>query len=259
MEVIDFMKSRDSHLTDQELLLLADGEMNTRRAARGQAHLAACWNCRTRMQDLEGTIGEVVRARAAALDRRIPDASGPRALLRARLAESPPAKARRAALWRAAPAVAAVASVAIAMLVVFGGTVSAEGPRPKNSLTPGETRPISLSEVCRLPEASADSDQNIPAETRRAVLAEYGMTSEEAGAYEVDYLITPELGGAESIRNLWPQPYSARWNARVKDRLERRLHQLVCQGKVDLKTAQHDISADWIGAYKKYVDTNSPR
>ena len=75
----------------------------------------------------------------------------------------------------------------------------------------------------------------------------------------MDYLITPDLGGTESIRNLWPQPYSARWNARVKDQLETRLHQLVCEGKLDLATAQHDISSDWIGAYRKYVGGNAPR
>jgi hypothetical protein len=43
------------------------------------------------------------------------------------------------------------------------------------------------------------------------------------------------------------------WNARVKDRLENRLHHLVVVGQVDLKTAQRDIAEDWIAAYKKYV------
>ena len=75
------------------------------------------------------------------------------------------------------------------------------------------------------------------------------------GDYEVDYLITPDLGGSGSLRNLWPQPYTARWNAREKDKLERRLHQLVCVGAVDIATAQREIAADWIRAYKKYVVT----
>jgi len=43
-------------------------------------------------------------------------------------------------------------------------------------------------------------------------------------AYEVDFLMTPELGGAASIHNLWPEPYfETRWNAHVKDDLEERL------------------------------------
>jgi hypothetical protein len=45
----------------------------------------------------------------------------------------------------------------------------------------------------------------------------------------------------------------------VKDTLEHRLHQLVCQGKVDLATAQHDIATDWIEAYRKYVGSGLPR
>ena len=53
--------------------------------------------------------------------------------------------------------------------------------------------------------------------------------------YELDYLITPELGGVGDARNLWPQRYDSDvWNARVKDDLERLLPRLVCDGAVDL-------------------------
>jgi hypothetical protein len=44
----------------------------------------------------------------------------------------------------------------------------------------------------------------------------------------------------------------------VKDELERLLPSLVCDGRIDLRTAQRDISADWIGAYKKYFRTDRP-
>jgi hypothetical protein len=98
---------------------------------------------------------------------------------------------------------------------------------------------------------------DIPEETRQRVFAAYGIRAAGPDQFEVDYLITPDLGGTESIRNLWPEPYSARWNARVKDKLEQRLHQLVCSGKLDLSTAQHDIAVDWIGAYKKYVGASA--
>ena len=77
--------------------------------------------------------------------------------------------------------------------------------------------------------------------------------------YEVDYLIAPGLGGAEDIHNLWPEPYTSRaWNAHIKDTLEERLHQLVCDGELDLPTAQRDIATDWIVAYKKYFHTDRP-
>ena len=40
--------------------------------------------------------------------------------------------------------------------------------------------------------------------------------------------------------------------------LERRLCNLVCAGKVDLQTAQHEIATDWIKAYRKYVAKSPP-
>ena len=47
----------------------------------------------------------------------------------------------------------------------------------------------------------------------------------------MDYLITPALGGADDIHNLWPESSSATvWNAQVKDALEDHLRNLVCDG-----------------------------
>lgn len=99
----------------------------------------------------------------------------------------------------------------------------------------------------------------IPMDVREAVFHEYGMDRFHPQEYEVDHLITPELGGTDDIRNLWPQPYSAtQWNARVKDELENRLRELVCDGKLDLPTAQRDIATNWIAAYQKYFHTDKP-
>jgi hypothetical protein len=77
--------------------------------------------------------------------------------------------------------------------------------------------------------------------------------------YEIDYLITPELGGAADIRNLWPEPYSdTPWNAHIKDQLEDYLREQVCDGRLDLTTAQKDMATNWISAYKKYFHTETP-
>jgi len=71
-------------------------------------------------------------------------------------------------------------------------------------------------------------------------------------------LIPLSLGGSNSIRNIWPQSTKiAPWNSYVKDALERKLHKLVCAGQLDLKTAQREISANWIEAYKKYIGESS--
>jgi hypothetical protein len=47
-------------------------------------------------------------------------------------------------------------------------------------------------------------------------------------------------------------------NAQVKDRLEGKLHELVCTGQLDLKTAQDAIASNWIEAYKLCVSPNPP-
>jgi hypothetical protein len=127
---------------------------------------------------------------------------------------------------------------------------------PIARLTPGSTLPVSPRDVC-----IADHEKNrlVPASVRQWVFKEYGIDGADPQDYEVDYLVTPELGGSDDIRNLWPQSNSATvWNAQVKDRLEDRMHELVCQGALDLPTAQHEIATDWISAYKKYLQRVSP-
>ena len=75
----------------------------------------------------------------------------------------------------------------------------------------------------------------------------------EVDAHEVDHLISLELGGSNSIRNLWPEPYAGRWGARTKDVLENTLHDLVCSGRLTLRYAQHIEATNWVAAYRRYV------
>jgi hypothetical protein len=99
----------------------------------------------------------------------------------------------------------------------------------------------------------------VPASLKRKVFTEYGIVNPPSRAYEVDHLISLELGGSNSIRNLWPQPYfGIEWNAHVKDALEDRLHAMVCNGDIEMSAAQDAISTDWIAAYKRYFHTNVP-
>jgi hypothetical protein len=100
----------------------------------------------------------------------------------------------------------------------------------------------------------------IPAHVRLAVVRDYRMERLPMQEYELDYLITPELGGSDDRRNLWPEPYASQlWNARVKDELEELLPSLVCAGTLPLAIAQHDMATDWVAAYKKYFHTDRPR
>ena len=97
--------------------------------------------------------------------------------------------------------------------------------------------------------------RNVPAAVKRQVYAAYHAIN-TPGAYKVDHLIPLELGGSNSVKNLWPESYTIEWNAHSKDELENRLHALACQGAVPLCQAQQEIAADWIAAYQKYFHTD---
>jgi hypothetical protein len=169
--------------------------------------------------------------------------------LRARLAYNTSLPSRISWPWRWA---------VLVLIVICLSKVSGHksGIVPDPYLTPGEAAVVSRTAVC---QANLQAGQQIPEALRRAVLEEYGVKDSPQSAYEIDFLITPELGGSASIRNLWPQPYGPRaWNAHVKDALEQRLHDMVCQGDLDLSTAQREISSNWVDAYKKYLRTDNP-
>jgi hypothetical protein len=144
------------------------------------------------------------------------------------------------------------------ILVVSGSGLPRPTPiLPDPKLTPGDAFEVTVEDLC-VP-GYARKVRNVPAEMKREVYEEYGVTSHDPGDYEVDHLIPLELGGSNSIKNLWPESHrTSPWNAQVKDRLEGKLHELVCSGQIDLKTAQQAIAADWIGAYKIYVSPNPP-
>jgi hypothetical protein len=130
--------------------------------------------------------------------------------------------------------------------------------RPDPDLTAGATRGVSLDDVCRV-SRPAHASPLVPLAVARDVFAEYGIRDAGERAYELDYLIPPELGGSDDTWNLWPQAYSTPvWNAHVKDALEDHLHRLVCRGELSLAAAQMEISADWIAAYRKHFGTDYP-
>jgi hypothetical protein len=270
------MPNETNHLSDQEILLAAENELPSRGRDRVLAHLAFCAACRARSQKIENTLGEFVRIRQSDSGPQLPPADAARALLKARLAEF--TAPRRPGLWAQISGLMAAGSrwalVAAAFFLAALGIwalrhevrspeadsallESEPEPIPDKQLTPGATLPVTTAEICRA--ADTGETRPIPVSMRQKVFQEYRTPESRASEYEVDFLITPGLGGADDIRNLWPEPYSATvWNAHVKDELEDRLHDMVCAGQLDLATAQRDIATDWISAYKKYFHTQSP-
>jgi hypothetical protein len=89
---------------------------------------------------------------------------------------------------------------------------------------------------------------------KRQMLREAGVDVSEVASYELDHFVPLALGGhPRSLDNLWLQRWDGEWNAGIKDRLERKLHTMVCNGQITLDVAQSAIQHDWRAAYRTYV------
>ena len=243
--------------------MFVDGELDEQRRGQIQQHFETCPACRVRSDEIRRSLAEfsaVLRTNggtgtsltAPALER-----------FAGRLAGSPTASSRLS--WWPYAIYGGCAAV-LSLLVVFA-VFQPRRPAPflqpedesqllpNPMLTPGFAATISKADIC---ETGISAPRIIPAALGHRIFAEYGLTDPRRGGYELDYLIDPALGGSDDPRNLWPQPYSAEWNARLKDALEERLHELVCNGQISLSTAQQDVAANWIAAYRKYFHTNKP-
>jgi hypothetical protein len=261
------MKDEDSHLSDQQLLLDVDGELSGHDQKLVRAHLDACWKCRARRQELESAIVDFVRVHEREFETRIPPAAGPRALLKAQLTQLPstgPGSNWFVPTHGYVRAAALASMLALVLFLARSGVSRLNQSRPvavvvsspDSSLTPGATLLVGRGAVCAQVNIK---NKVVPVALQRKVFEEYGIAGADPRSYEVDYLVTPALGGADDIRNLWPHSYSATvWNARVKDALEDRLREMVCDGSVELAEAQREIAANWIAAYKKYFHTDAP-
>lgn len=254
-----------AHIPLADLVAAADGELTPARAAEVRKHLESCWTCRARSRDIEESISHFIRAHQAAV--RVPSPEAPRAMLRARLtelaAQPEPVWHEKAAAFfqsgeRLAYSGAAIATIVVILLAVSMTRDSQQTSRlmPDPKLTPGAIIEVDSQQLCNGEERGPVV---LPASVGRRVFDRYGIDRPKARAYELDQLISPELGGSEDPSNFWPQPYAAsEWNAHLKDALEDRLHQLVCENRVRLSDAQQDIATNWIAAYKKYFETEEP-
>jgi Protein of unknown function (DUF3761) len=84
--------------------------------------------------------------------------------------------------------------------------------------------------------------RNVSTKTKSAVYAEYHVAQSDKRGYVIDHLVPLEVGGANDIRNLWPE---AKADAEHKDQTENLLHARVCNGTIDLAAAQQLFEAEW--------------
>ena len=146
-------------------------------------------------------------------------------------------------------------AIATTLVVILATTpVGAFEIRPDKNLTGGSVRTGDRHAACgharenRGPLFSARRDE---------ILRRYELPPGTHPDYEIDHLIPLCLGGSDDPSNLWPQPRRSiekEWNAEAKDRLERLMCNMVCDGKIDIATAQQAFATDWIAAYQTYYE-----
>lgn len=254
------------HVGGADLLLMIDRELPESRLEVIDAHLALCASCRQRLADFRevdaGVDGLAVDGRAEVSP--MPQFARVRlsGAMRSAHAEPVPWWIRAGHVIGApAPLVPVTAVVALAVLVLLAVVPrersGARGatPLPDASLTPGVVSSLTAAELCD----GVRPSRTVTVASRDAVLRSYQMEQVSADLFELDALVTPELGGTTDPGNLWPQRYAAPvWNASVKDQLEQLLPDLVCSQQLTLADAQREIATDWIAAYKKFFRTDVP-
>lgn len=134
------------------------------------------------------------------------------------------------------------------ILCIVALAVSVAIPKPNHKLTPGAVDPTLTKAILCDPAHHTAENRHVTQSEKVQACRAYGIAEGCPGAgYELDHLISIELGGSNDITNLWPQPADTPGviGYHTKDVVENRAHAAVCSGKLTLKQAQDGISGDW--------------
>lgn len=124
------------------------------------------------------------------------------------------------------------------------------GALQDTACTPGDIFPnATTSQICT--SGYSRTVRNVPTSEKNQVYAEYGITSHYSGEFEIDHLVSLEIGGSNDISNLWPEAASPTPGFHEKDKLENYLHDQVCSGAMSLKEAQTEIATNWLAVYQR--------
>ncbi len=127
---------------------------------------------------------------------------------------------------------------------------------PDSSVTPGVVRTTDRQAICT---GTTKTVRHTTAGMKAAVYAAYGIRSHPTGAFEIDHLVPLELGGADTVANLWPEPAKPVPGFHQKDLLENALHKAICTGRLSPDSAQRWIVHDFPGAYAVMLSQKGDR
>jgi hypothetical protein len=118
---------------------------------------------------------------------------------------------------------------------------------PNRDLTRGLTRSLTVKKICNTTWGS--DARSVTNKMKKDVIAAYHfkvaacpltmLKGKRVHRVEIDHLVPRSIGGADDVRNLWPQCYEPvkkdkskqADGAHKKDRLETELHRRVCKAK----------------------------
>jgi len=124
------------------------------------------------------------------------------------------------------------------------------GVLPDTACSPGAVLTTDSKVVCVV--GYTKKVRAVTTATMKKVFKEYDLSWSNRSNYEIDHLISLELGGSNDISNLFPESYTITNGARVKDTFENYLHSQVCKGLMILEEAQKEISGDWLSYYQQW-------
>ncbi len=123
-----------------------------------------------------------------------------------------------------------------------------QGSLQDHACTPGAVFPdVTAAQVCQADYTS--SVRKVPTGVENQVYAEYGIQNYTVGQYEVDHVVSVELGGSNDIANLWPEAASPKPGFHEKDQVEKYLHDQVCLHNMPLYDAQIELANNWLDVY----------
>jgi hypothetical protein len=130
----------------------------------------------------------------------------------------------------------------IASVALTANARAQEALLPNPKLTPGRL-------------AVRDKDRGgVTLAMEKKVFSRYRLPWPRRAEFKIDHLVPVELGGADTIDNLWPQSLRAKpYGADRKELLTEVLLERVAKKQITLEQAQELIRKDWIDAFVDHL------
>lgn len=115
---------------------------------------------------------------------------------------------------------------------------------PDEACTPGAIFPTVVTEEICVPGYSRKA-RKVSSSQKERIYAAYGIKTHTVGEYNIDHLISLQLGGSNEDANLWPEAAEPRPGYHEKIKVENFLHAALCKGDITLSEAQRLVSQHW--------------